>query len=384
MINHVTTPSAGDAETWLEGRQAAMIGLLADLVAIDSPSRDRAGVDAVGARIAAFLASEGIETRTERDTPHGKILSAETGEGAPFLLLGHRDTVFPAGEAARRPFREAAGRAYGPGVADMKAGLVMNAFALAALHRHFPAISCRMLTTVDEEIGSPFSREAIETAARASRAVFNSEPARASGNIVSGRKGGVTYHLTVTGRAAHAGVNFTEGRSAIHALARKIVRLAALTRAEEGVTVNVGTVHGGSTFNTVAESAVAEIDTRFVTHGQRDELKAAIAEIAEAGEGEGISACLRERSEFYPLVADAASEAMARAYLDAAKAQGIEIGAEFTGGCADSGFTASVGTPTLCGVGPVGGKAHTVDEYIEVQSLLERTKVLVAAMQALA
>src|SRR5262249_20616406 len=156
------------------------------------------------------------------------------------VLLGHRDTVFPDGEVARRPFSVRDGIAYGPGVADMKAGLVMNCFVLAAFAKFGGApapLVC--LFTGDEEIGSPEGRAVIETEARRARVVFNSEPGRVSGNVVTGRKGGVFMSFRITGKAAHSGANFSDGISAIEELARKIQAIHALTDLERGITLNV-------------------------------------------------------------------------------------------------------------------------------------------------
>ncbi len=160
--------------------------------------------------------------------------------------MGHRDTVFPDGEAARRPFSVRDGIAYGPGVADMKAGLVMNCFILAAFAKFGGAPAPLVgLFTGDEEIGSPEGRAVIETEARRARVVFNSEPGRVSGNVVTGRKGGVFMSFHITGKAAHSGANFSDGISAIEELAGKIQAIHALTDLERGITLNVGLVSGG-------------------------------------------------------------------------------------------------------------------------------------------
>src|SRR5205823_4172160 len=186
------------------------------------------------------------------------------------------------GEAARRRFRIENGRAYGPGVADMKAGLVMNAFVLAAFQKFGGAPAPLVgLFTSDEEIGSPSSRPVIEAEARRARAVFNSEPGRPTGAVVTGRKGGVFSVCQVTGKAAHSGGNFEQGISAIEEVARKIVALHALTDIPRGITVNVGTVRGGQTVNTVAPSAEAEIDLRFLTRADRDVTMARIRSIVD-------------------------------------------------------------------------------------------------------
>ncbi|NND50224.1 MAG: M20/M25/M40 family metallo-hydrolase, partial [Rhizobiales bacterium] len=178
-----------------------MLGLLEQLVNTDSPSRDKNGVDAVGALLRSFLEAEGIEVEAVANDTFGDVLKAtvapaNASNSPPVMLMGHRDTVFPLGEAARRPFRRDGERAYGPGVGDMKGGLVINAFVLRALKRLGGAErAVAGLFTSDEEIGSPSSRPVIEREAAAASAVFNSEPGRVSGNVVTGRKGGMFLQL---------------------------------------------------------------------------------------------------------------------------------------------------------------------------------------------
>jgi glutamate carboxypeptidase len=368
---------------WLADRRETMLGLLAELVNIDSGSYDKAGVDAVGARIEAFFKEEGIACERIANATYGDALRAAVGGpgNRPVLLMGHRDTVFPNGEAKRRPFRMANGRAFGPGVADMKAGLVMNAFVLVALARMAGSAGPLVaLFTADEEIGSPSSRRLIEREASAARAVFNSEPGRPSGAVVTGRKGGVFMRLALTGRAAHSGANFEHGISAIEELARKIIALHALTGLADGVTVNVGLVSGGQTVNTVAPHAAAEIDLRFLLPADRATAMARIEDIVATPHLAGTTAALEIAGEFLPLVQSAESEALFSGYRDAASEIGLDIKGEFTGGCADSGFAAMTGTPTLCGTGPVGARAHTPEEYLDVESVVPRAQALALAI----
>jgi glutamate carboxypeptidase len=381
-----------EIRAWLAEREPAMLALLAELVNIDSGSYDKPGVDAVGARLAQFFESAGIDVRTEPVAERGDVMRMATAPdhagldhaGQNFLLMGHRDTVFPKGEASRRPFRMEGGRAYGPGVADMKGGLVMNAFVMAAFRQFAPGVPLVALMTGDEEIGSLASRPFIEREARKARAVFNAEPGRVSGNVVTGRKGGLHFTFEVTGKAAHSGVNFTDGASAIGEMAHKIVALHGLTRVPEGITVNVGLAGGGQSHNTTAPHARGEIDTRYVTNDQRDHLVASVERITAEVQVPGTRSRATLLSEFLPLVPTPASEAVTGAYLAAAAELGHPISGEFTGGCADSGFTASLGAPTLCGTGPVGGKAHTADEYIEVPSLLARAQILATTVLRMA
>jgi glutamate carboxypeptidase len=297
--------------------------------------------------------------------------------------MGHRDTVFKTGTVAARGYSRDGDLAFGPGVADMKAGVVANIFALRAIKAAgglpFPVVA---LFTADEEIGSPTGRAEIENAARGARAVFNSEPGRVSGNVVTGRKGGGSFHITVSGRAAHSGVNHKEGASAIEALARKIVRLHALTDYAAGITTNVGVIKGGNTHNTVAPWAEAELDVRFVTLEQRAQIVSEIENIIRAEDVPGTRADIKPVAMFLPLEREH-SEALFAIYKGAAARIGFAVEGEFTGGCADSGFTAALGVPTLCGLGPVGGKAHTDEEFCRLDTLLPRTQALAAAICAL-
>jgi glutamate carboxypeptidase len=377
-----------DITAWLATQQDAMVALLRDMVDIDSGSYNKPGIDAVGAVVQRFMAAHDIPVETIRQQKHGDGLRAAVpwngpagNAGGNIVLMGHRDTVFPDGETTRRPFTIRDGIAYGPGVADMKAGLVMNCFVLAAFAKFggspAPLVG---LFTGDEEIGSPEGRAVIEAEARRARVVFNSEPGRVSGNVVTGRKGGVFSVFRITGKAAHSGGNFSEGISAIEELARKIQAIHALTDVERGITLNVGLVSGGQSVNTVAPSAEGRIDLRYVEPADRDDVMARIGAIIDHSYVPGTKAELAVLGEFLPLTQTAAARRLFQVYVQAAADTGFKTEGEFTGGCADSGFTAGVGTPTICAVGPVGGKAHTPEEFLRVDSLVPRAQACARAI----
>ena len=371
---------------WLASQKQPMIDLLRDVVNIDSGSFDKEGVDAVGARFEQHFADYGIETWREPhdvygDAVHGLITKPGSNE-KPILLMGHRDTVFPKGEVAKRPFTIKGNLAHGPGVADMKAGVVINVFVAAALKK-FDAAPCpiKLLITGDEEIASRSSRPIIEREGRAARAVYNSEPGRPTGNITTGRKGGVFMRFEVFGKAAHSGNNFSVGISAIGELAHKIVQIHALTDMDKGITLNVGLVSGGQSVNTTAPHAEGEIDFRYIDPADRATIMGAIEKIIATSTVPGTTAKLHINGEFLPLVQDAAAKTMFEAYQAAAIDSGLTtLTGEFAGGCADSGFTASVGTPTLCGLGPVGGNVHTDLEWLDIDSIVPRAQTLARAI----
>jgi glutamate carboxypeptidase len=371
---------------WLASQKEAMLALLAEVVNIDSGSYDKAGVDAVGERFIRFFREQGLITSREPndrfgDAIHIRLDDKPTNE-RPIVLMGHRDTVFPKGEVSRRPFRIENGRAYGPGVVDMKSGLVLNAFVLAAFKRlgGAPAPLAGLITS-DEEIASPSSRPVIERVGRAARCVFNSEPGRPSGNIVTGRKGGVFLAFEIAGKAAHSGGNFEKGISAIAEMAHKIVAMHKLTDLEQGVTVNVGLVKGGQSVNTTAPSAEGQIDLRYVKPDQRSAALAALQKVIDRATVPGTTARLEIKGEFLPVSGSTPeAEALFNSYQTAAADAGLKVAGEFSGGCADSGFTSAVGCPTLCGVGPVGGNAHTPEEYLEVETLVPRAQAMALAI----
>ncbi len=383
-MSKIATRNAQEAAMteWLAAKKDEMIAFLEELVNIDSGSYDKVGVDAAGAAIAGFFEREGIAWDRIALQDHGDAVRATLpsdagGGNRPILLMGHRDTVFPKGETKRRPFTIKDGIAYGPGVADMKGGLVMNAFILSAFAKLGGAPAPMVaLFTGDEEIGSPESKKVIEVEASKARAVFNSEPGRPTGNIVTGRKGGIFFRCEVTGKAAHSGANHQDGISAIEEMARKIQAWHALTDYDAGHTLNVGLVSGGQSVNTVAPLASCEIDLRYLDPAERSGIVKAITAIAENNSLEGTSSQLTILGEFHPLTQSPEAEALTESYLASGRDVGLSMAGEFSGGCADSGIASVMGAPTICGLGPVGGKVHSPEEYMEVDSIVPRAQAL--------
>jgi glutamate carboxypeptidase len=364
---------------WLAGEGDAMQALLRQLVDTDSGSYNKTGVDKVGETICAFLKEHGVRFDLVPNERFGNAIRATVGASSDrtILLLGHRDTVFPDGEARRRPFRIADCRAYGPGVADMKAGLVMNSFVAAALEKFGGAPAPLVaLYTADEEIGSPSSRPIIEAEARRACLVLNAEPGRPENAVVTGRKACVFIRFEIAGKAAHAGANFEQGASAINEMAHKIVALQALTDLTKGVTVNVGVVGGGQTINTVAPSAHGETDLRYIDPADRDATLAQVERIMANATVPGTSARFEVYAEFPPLTQTDDGKRLFDLYAACGAALGHAITGLFTGGCSDAGFAAGVGTPTLCAVGPIGGRAHSPDEFLELASIVPRAQIL--------
>lgn len=374
--------------TWLQAHEQEMFQLLETLVNIDSGSYDKSGVDKVQQALRAHLEAAGIVTQSFPLERHGNCLLATVpgtaGPEAPHvLLLGHMDTVFPEGTVAQRPYRVEGNVAYGPGVADMKAGLVMNTFVARA----FKELGCnrlpiRVLYTGDEEIASPASRELTIQMAKGAATVLNAEPGRPTGNVVVERKGAFFIDFEVDGVPAHAGVNHDKGASAIEAMARKVMDLHRLTDYEQGVTANVGTVHGGVSVNTVAPHARAQLDVRFPGSVDQEALHSRIVSIIEGEAPACTCGRVTHEGRFLPLFQSAAGKALLADYQEAAAKVGFQVEGESTGGSADSGLTAAAGAPTLCATGPIGAMVHTPDEYCRLDSIVPRAQTVALTILA--
>lgn len=367
---------------WLASQQQAMQDLLQKVVNIDSGSRDEAGVTAVAHALAERLQAAGVAVQFEPVPGYGVLLHAQVnaaGDGAPIVLMGHMDTVFPVGTVAKRPYREEAGRAYGPGVADMKSGLVLNVFVAEAFARCGGLKApLHLFFSCDEEIGSPATRDLIMARVRGARAVFNAEPGRVSGNVVTSRKGSMLVEFEVEGVAAHAGINHAAGASAIEALARKTLALHALTDPATGITANVGVVHGGVVSNMVAPHARAELDLRFTADTNPEDLLARVRAIIEEESVPRTQGRITVARSTLPM--KPTPDYLLALYQESARTLGFEVQGEFTGGAADSGLTASVGVPTLCATGPVGGHPHTEREYCELTTFVPRAQAVALAV----
>lgn len=371
---------------WLASQREGMQALLQQIVDIDSGSRHEAGVTAVAQVLAAHLQAAGVPALLEPVPGYGVLLRADVPgpqEGAPIVLMGHMDTVYPVGEAARRPFRIDGDRAFGPGVADMKSGLVLNVFVAEALARfggHRAPV--KLFFSCDEEIGSPATREFIMAAACGVRAVLNAEPGRVSGNVVTSRKGSMAVEFEVQGVAAHAGINHAAGASAVEALARKIVALHSLTDPAMGTTTNVGVVQGGVVPNMVAPHARAELDVRYVAGTDPDALLERICALIEEEHVPRTQGRITDARRTLPMAPT--PDELLQTYRRAAQSVGFDVQGEFTGGAADSGLTSFVGAPTLCATGPVGGHAHTEREYCELATFVPRAQAVALTVLALA
>jgi glutamate carboxypeptidase len=351
---------------------------LQQLVDIDSPS---GGVEQerVAELLAGWLAPLGCRTEwvDEPDGPGRSVVIGLPGSGQGVVaLLGHTDTVFPAGTVAARPFRREGMRCFGPGVADMKGGLVLAAMAMERLaaRPERPFSELRFLICADEEtrLRAPAATEP----ARGTAAALVFECARENGNLVSSRKGAIWRTLHVQGRPAHAGADTARGRSAVSALAPEIERIEALAAGRPEMTSVITTVVAGDAANTVPGSARATIDIRSSVPADLDH---ALAALDHPAPRDGISYRLEGRGTWPPMPYSAPLAGLATGL---AGELGLEIGHELSGGVSDGCWTGAYGVPTLDGLGPVGGSDHTADEWIEVASLPARVELAARLVEA--
>lgn len=358
---------------------------LEELVSIESGSYTKAGVDAVATWMAERLATLGAAIERHPHDQLGDAVVATFGgrrEGPVILLIGHGDTVFEPGSLARRPFEVREREILGPGVSDMKGGLLAGLYALGAIRALSPEWprSGRLVYIVnpDEEIGSPVSTSLIARLARGADAAFVLEAARQNGDIVSARKGMMHLRATIHGRAAHAGVEPEKGRSATLEAAHKTVALHGLNGRWDGVSVNVGAINGGTRPNIVAEETVITIDMRARLARDQEEAEAAIREILGTSTVPDTSTDVEVLARSRPMERTAASAELVRRAAAIAADLGFELADAETGGASDANTTAALGVPSLDGLGPVGGNDHTSLEYIETASIVPRTTMLAA------
>ncbi len=353
---------------------------LEQLVNIDSGSNYPEGTQ----KIANFFQDKFSQigwtvTKHQFDDTIGPCLEITNSDkdNIDILFIGHMDTVFPIGTANERPFYTKEDRAYGPGVIDMKSGLlslyyVMNLLNLDAKNNP----SFYLAFNSDEEISSKFSSSWIEELAKKSRYAFVLEPARKDGALVLERKGLAKYRIEFTGIAAHAGVEPQKGISAINELGHWIVELSKLTNYEVGTTVNIGVVSGGTKPNVVAEKASAEIDVRFKLEDEGKMVENKLNELKNNPKILGIKVDIERIGYRPPMNPSQETQELCKLVNEVGKNLGIDVQWASTGGGSDANFTAGVGTPSIDGLGPIGGGTHGVSEYLEINSVEPRIRLL--------
>ncbi len=373
-----------DLLTYCRDHAGKMLELLQTLIAYESFTAEKAAVD----RLATYLFGqlEGLGAAVERipRTEVGDILLARwngDAPGKPITFIGHMDTVWPLGTLAERPIRIDDGRLYGPGAIDMKAGLAVMLSAIRVLQERgeFPQRPIWALLTSDEEIGSVHSREIILDVARQSGLCLIIEPATPQGALKTWRKGVADFQVKVYGRASHAGGAPEAGINAVVELAHQILRLNALNDLPNGTSVSVTVVRGGHATNVIPDYAEAYADVRFLTHAEAERVQRAVSELHPVLPGARLEIIAGDRRP--PLERDERMRAAFAQVQRIGAGLGLSIIEEGSGGGSDGNFTASVGTPTLDGMGPTGDGLHAAHENVLISSVPEKTALLAAILQ---
>lgn len=386
-------------DAYFDARQADVMAEIERLVNMDSFSHDGADVNRVGEHIAGWMREAGFDVRKHPKPPIspeeswmeelGNVFSARTHgpeAGAGLVFLGHMDTVFPAGTAAARPFRIEGDRAFGPGVADMKAGVAAAMFAARALRElGLMDVPMTLLFSPDEELGSPTATRVYREELKGARAVLCAEPGFPDGGVTTERRGSGHFHMRIEGVSAHAGRCYEDGASAILELAHKIVELDKLIDLEAETIVNTGLVSGGSSANSVAPWAEARMHMSFNTADAAEKLAADVRAVAARTFVPRTVTRLTGGIRLHPLEYSPDVETLyGMAERAAAAIGGYRLRRNRAKGASEAGFTSSVlGIPSICSMGPEGAELHSPREYLTVSTVLPRCKILaLTALQA--
>jgi glutamate carboxypeptidase len=369
--------------SYLQRELPVGLQFLEKMVNMDSPSTDKQLVD----RFARFVGSQfeaigGVVdyVPSERFGDHVRVKFAGQSS-VSILLLGHTDTVFTAGDAAMRPFQIVDGKATGPGVFDMKAGIMLAWSALKSLRQIQNPLAhpVTVLFTSDEEVGSASSRSLLESEAAAARAVLVLEPALPGGTLKTARKGMGRFTVKAIGRAAHSGIDPAKGINAIEEIARQVLELQSMNDTNCGTSVTVGLIRGGTRSNVVPAEAAVEVDVRVATNDEAVRISKAIHALQPRLAGARLE--IRGGINRPPMERTADTAQLFELARSVGKEIGIHIQEGSTGGASDGNFTSALGIPTLDGLGAVGDGAHSAEEYVDVGTLPYRAALIAGLLQ---
>lgn len=374
-------PDPGEQLRYFIKQQSKIVKTISQLVEIESPSDLKQAVDRLGTVLASRFAELGGRVRVHLAEKFGNHLQVEfkgrgPGNQKPVLLLGHMDTVYPVGTISNMRCRVAKDRLYGPGVLDMKSGIALALHSIEAMLKWNGGKLPRPVTILlvsDEEVGSTSSREITETLARESSAVLVLEPAQGLA-VKTARKGICEYTLKVTGKAAHSGLDFEKGQSAIVELAKQIWQISQLVDLKRGITLNVGKISGGTRANVVAAEATAVMDVRVSRMGDALEIddKLRALKVFNRNCAIAVSGGMNRP----PMERSAGGAALYEKASVVANQLGWKLEEAAVGGGSDGNFTAALGIPTLDGLGGVGEGAHAEHESVVISELPKRAALL--------
>ncbi|MCM3442207.1 M20 family metallopeptidase [Metabacillus halosaccharovorans] len=375
-------------ETYLDSKKQEMYDLLERLVNTDSGTYDKEGVDAVGDMLLEKFEEIGMDVKVHYEEKLGNHLEIKASRDLDpkILIIAHMDTVFPKGEAEKRPFKVIGDKAFGPGVNDEKASHVQVLYALKALKEAGSDAykNVHIIFNSDEEIGSPTSKPLIKQVAENKQYSLVVECSRPNGGLVTERKGVGQFTLDVKGKSAHSGVDPERGRSAIEEISHKIIKLQQLNNYDEGISVNVGLVQGGTSTNTIPSVARADIDVRFNNEQQAADIVKKITEISQEEHVSGTVTKLKGDISRPPMLKTSETEQLINVIHEAADDLGITIREVSSGGGSDASFTASEGIPTVDGMGPMGEFSHSEkEEYTDLKTFPQFTALLAKTIEKL-
>jgi glutamate carboxypeptidase len=359
--------------------QRRLLDELAELVRLESPSGDVERLDALRDALIAKLSAAGAAASVVEGAAGDHIVASVPGRdpsAGHLVVLGHYDTVWPVGRLSEAPFAITDGAATGPGVFDMKAGLVILLWALRHLHDG-PARPLRIVLTADEEVGSPSGAAIVRDSCAGAAAALALEPPLANGRLKVGRRGVSRVLVSVVGREAHAGLDRAAGLSAIDELIDQLETIQRRLPESPRRSVNVGRIQGGSRANVVAGCAEAELGLRYATDADEREIRAVLDALAPVRDGARVS--VRTLS-YRPAWDPSGSGELAAHVVSTAGALGEQVDTGVSGGAGDANLTGAAGLPTIDGLGPRGRGAHARDEAVEVASLVPRARLLHALL----
>jgi len=366
-----------DINNFINNRKVEILSVLEKIVNMDSATEYKKGADAVGDFLSQKFSEIGLEIEKVPQEKYGDhVICRLKGEGNNTLIIGHFDTALPKGSPKKKPFKIIGNRGYGCGIADMKAGIIAAFFAIKSILETTelkPNIT--VILNSDEEPGSPTSRKIIKKEAPKAIRAFIMEPGR-NNSIITQRKGVGIFTFTAKGVAAHAGAEPEKGCNAIVELGHMILELSCLNDYERGITVNVGVIEGGTYPYVVAEEAIAKVDCRIPTEKDGEYLKSKFNKIINLCKIKGVKRSWKGGFHRPPMEKNEKTSELFEFVNKIAKELMIPVKELGTGGASDGNLTSSMGVSTLDGMGPVGAGFHGPKEYVEIDSIFERTKLL--------
>ncbi len=370
---------------WVDTHKDYMVNLWKDMVSIDSGIGVKEGGMEIGNLCGSHLEKLGFSIRRYSFDECGDTIIGERGDlSKPYvILMGHMDTVFHKGEVAKRPFTIKEGKAYGPGVLDMKGGDTIALSSLEALHEAGYDFPCKVILVADEEPAHCYSNnpEIIKKEAKGAKCAFNFETGFTDHDITVQRRGCWRFIIETFGRGCHVGNDPQNGRSAILEMAHKIIEIEALSDLSKGYNVNVGTIEGGTVANAAPSYCKVECDFRYVSHDDLPMLREKVNAIVAKQFVPDVTTKISDTFGFDEMERIEGTMELLKVAQEVAKENGWPVpGPKLCGGGSDAAYTVQAGIPTLCSIGVEGARNHTVEEWADVDSLFARAKLMIGIL----